>query len=121
MAYPHYDARFGGSLRRGLLRRHAATLQAFVAANGDLSHGERRLLTALARVRPMTPQVRQADADDQAIMSTSSCRYGNSVATLVLRTHPERRATFGGYLTAHDPPPSPSARHARRARSALAR
>lgn len=82
-----------------------------MAANGDLSHGERRLLKALAHVRLMTPQgpVR-LDADHQAISSNFLLQVkGKSIRDVrVLRTIPNVERTFGGYLTAHDPPPSPS-------------
>ena len=74
-AYPHYDAGFGGVFDEDYYVAMQATLQAFVAANGDLSHGERRLLTALAHVRLMTPKVRSGSMPTtRRSHRTSSCR-----------------------------------------------
>ena len=86
-----------------------ATLQALAAANGRLGDGERRFAAALARVQLDTPlahvrldslhraitpiylyQVQKADFSDQRL----------------IRTVPNVDASFGGYFTRHEPPPS---------------
>jgi branched-chain amino acid transport system substrate-binding protein len=86
-----------------------ATLQALRASNGDLSHGERRFLAALARVRLNTPNgpVR-LDKTHQAITTAYlwQVRKSRFSHAKLLKTIPNVERTFGGYLTSHDPPPS---------------
>ena len=110
-AYPQYDAGYPGVFDEDYYVAMRAALQAILAANGDLFHGERRLLTALARVRLLTPQgpVR-LDPNHQAITSTFlwQVKRNSILDARLLRTIPNVERTFGGYLTAHDPPPSPS-------------
>ena len=107
-AFPKLDPDLLGVFDQDYYVAMRATLQALAASRGDLSHGERRFLAALARVRLVTPNgpVR-LDSSRQAIATTylwqvTRFRFD---PTRLLRTIPNVERTFGGYLTDHDPPP----------------
>jgi branched-chain amino acid transport system substrate-binding protein len=107
-AFPKLDPRFEDVFDQDYYVAMKATLQALAGSGGDLSHGERRFLAALAHVHLLTPNgpVR-LDASHQAIATTylwqvTRFRFDH---TRLLRTIPNVERTFGGYLTDHDPPP----------------
>ena len=80
-----------------------ATFTALMAVHGDLSDGERRFRAALARVRLSSPTGPiQLDSTRQAIGPNYLVRLDGSLYRRIGRVEP----TFGGYFTAHDPPPS---------------
>ena len=94
-----------------------ATLQALAQVEGDLSDGERAFKSALAHLRLVTPSgpVR-LDERHRAIVSTFLQQIVGSDPTELrqIRTVPNVEATFGGYFTPHDPPPSadtPACKH----------
>lgn len=110
-AYPQLDPDYEGVFDEDYYVAMRATLQALQATGGDLTHGQRHLLTALARVRMMSPEGPiRLDASHQAITSSVLRQVtGSSIAdTRLLRTIPNIERTFGGYLTAHDPPATAS-------------
>jgi hypothetical protein len=84
----------------------AATLAALDATGGDLSGGERRFMTALAKVKldsPLGPI--RLDARHEAIGSNYLARfstwfYAKSYSIVHGVDH-----TFGGYFGPNDPPP----------------
>lgn len=96
-----------------------ATLAALVAVGGDLSHGERRLRAALARLRLVTPTgVVTLDADHQAVAPNYLRRVDRWDGTKETPVRTIRRVdpTFGGYFTKRDGPPGPTTPVCRRRR-----
>lgn len=107
MSYPQIDPDYEGVFDQDYYVAMRATLQALTSSGGGLAHGERRFLAALARVRLMTPEGPiRLDANHQAITSSFlwQVKGRRMVDVRLLRTIPNIERTFGGYLTAHDPP-----------------
>ena len=81
----------------------AATAEALAAVHGDLSQGERRFMAALASVRLDSPSgTIRLDSSHQAMGPNYLVRYDGTL----YRQIDGVEHTFGGYFTAHDPPPS---------------
>ena len=110
-AFPHLDMGFEAVFDQDYYGAMLAALAALRVAHGDLAHGERAFLGALARVHLVTPQgpVR-LDADHQAIVTISLRKVTGATvyATRLLRSIPNVHAAFGGYFNDHDPPPTPA-------------
>lgn len=97
----------GGPFDYGYYEAMAATLQALDRVHGDLSGGERRFMAALARVRLNAPNGRTTlDANHRAIAPNALFETLTPSTGRMIRTIPRVDATFGGYFTAKDPPPS---------------
>jgi branched-chain amino acid transport system substrate-binding protein len=78
----------------------AATLDALTSVHGDLSGGERRFMSALARVRLNSPLgTITLDEDHQAIAPNNLYQGGKRIRTI---SRVDR--TFGGYFKPTDPP-----------------
>jgi branched-chain amino acid transport system substrate-binding protein len=86
----------------------AATLDALAAVHGDLSHGERRFMSALAHLRLDAPNGSiTLDSRHRAIGPNYLWRLeGPKLQPVVIRTIPRVDQSFGGYFKATDPPPS---------------
>src|SRR5262249_53600372 len=91
----------------------AAVAQALAVVQGDLSHGERRFMAALARVRLRSPSGSfRLDSNRQAVGPNYLVRMDGSLYRRVGGVE----HTFAGYFTPDDPPPSqttPLCRHGR--------
>ena len=89
----------------------AAVAQALAVVQGDLSHGERRFMAALARVRLRSPSGSfRLDSNRQAVGPNYLVRMDGSLYRRVGGVE----HTFAGYFTPDDPPPSettPVCRH----------
>jgi len=85
----------------------AATVQALLAVDGDLSDGARRFMAALARVELDSPggPIR-LDPTRQAVVQSHIGRISNGVWDEQSFDGVEH--TFNGYFTADDPPPGPT-------------
>jgi branched-chain amino acid transport system substrate-binding protein len=95
-----------------------ALLEALGQVHGDLSHGERRLMATLARVRLDSPEGRRRlDAKHQEVGSIYLGRMESAPGKLVvrqIRVVPNVEQTFGGYFSGTTPAPSrtqPRCRH----------
>jgi hypothetical protein len=86
----------------------SATLAALDQVHGDLSGGERGFVAALARVTLDAPNGRTSlDSRHQAIAPNYLWQLqGRDLVPRIDRTISNVDPTFGGYFTAHDPPPS---------------
>ena len=85
----------------------AATLDALAAVHGDLSADEKPFMAALAHVDLNAPNGRfTPDPHRQAVgPNLVLALQWPKIAFRVLRTIPIVEPSFGGYFTAHDPPP----------------
>jgi branched-chain amino acid transport system substrate-binding protein len=83
-------------------------LQAIAYAHGDLSHGERRLMDAMHRVKVATPVgTLRLDGDNEAIAPNFYIRVEPRHGKLVPVTVgviPDVEKSFGGYFTPSSPP-----------------
>ena len=93
-------------------RAMAGAIDALAAVKGDLSGGERRFMSALARVRLNEPTGRvRLDSSREAVGANYIATWVNNV---VLKVAPGVEHTFGGYFGPGDPPPSrttPACKH----------
>jgi branched-chain amino acid transport system substrate-binding protein len=86
-----------------------ATLQALAQAKSDLSNGERTFATALSRVEFDAPAGHiHLDALHRAVQPIYllQARKPDFSDQRLIRTIPNVDASFGGYFTRHDPPPT---------------
>jgi len=96
------------------LAYYAATeplLEALEQVDGDLSHGQRNLMAALARLQVAMPNGRiRLDGNRQAIGPNYLVRVESNgkgkPAIRTLRVVPDVEQTFGGYFSAKTPEPS---------------
>jgi branched-chain amino acid transport system substrate-binding protein len=107
-AFPRTGAALaGGAFDLFYYDAMAATLDALAAVHGDLSADEKPFMAALAHVDLNAPNGRfTPDPHRQAVgPNLVLALQWPKIAFRVLRTIPIVEPSFGGYFTAHDPPP----------------
>jgi branched-chain amino acid transport system substrate-binding protein len=88
-------------------------VEALEQVQGDVSHGERRLMTALAHLRFPSPEgVRRLDSRHQAVgamyLGKMARNSNGKLGVNQIRVVPNVEQTFGGYLSGTTPAPSPT-------------
>jgi branched-chain amino acid transport system substrate-binding protein len=87
-----------------------AVLETLAAVHGDLSHGERRFMSALAKVRvviagqPIRLDAHHAPIGTNYLRKLDVDRNGNLVYGLTYKRIDDVEETFGGYFSASSPP-----------------
>lgn len=110
-AFPGLQGGFNGYFASQSYNEMEPVLEALEQVDGDLSHGERRLQRALARLTFDAPSgVVHLDGRRQAIAPVYLGRVerdaGGKLFVRQIRVVPDVEQTFGGYFGPTSPPPS---------------